>query len=146
MEPAPQQTERGVVFPIKVTKEEKPRHINLLLTEEGGNCHYSTIKNFSGLVNSQYSQHNGKLFYCYSCLHGFKPKKEEKTREECINLQKHQKHCKTLNPQRVSYPEKGKDDKLKFTNIHKQLKAPFVVYADFESCLKKELDIETKTG
>ena len=51
-----------------------------------------------------------------------------------------------MKPQRVSYPEKGKDDKLKFTNIHKQLKAPFVVYADFESCLKMESDIETTTG
>ena len=136
----------GVIFPIKVTKEEKPRHVNLLLTEKDGIHHYSTITNFSGLLRCQYSKHNGTLFYCYSCLHGFAPKTGEKTREQCVNLQNHQELCKTLKPQRVSYPEKDKDDMLYFTNIQKQLKAPFVVYADFESILKETSDVDTTTG
>ena len=56
----------------------------------------------------------------------------------------HQKLCKTLNPQWVSYPKKG--DVVKFTNIQKQLKAPFVVYADFECMLKSKSNVSTKTG
>ena len=142
----PKSKKKGAIFPIKVTKEELPRHINILLTEEDGNCHYSSIVNFSGLLRSQYSKYHGTYFYCYSCLHGFVPKKGEKTREQCVNLQEHHKHCKTQKPQRISYPIKGKQDLLQFTSIHKQLKMPFVVYADFESCLKKESDIDTKTG
>ena len=51
-------------------------------------------------------------------------------------LQEHRKYCKTLKPQRTEYPQ-GEDAILKFTNVHKQLKHPFVVYCDFESTLKK---------
>ena len=47
----------------------------------------------------------------------------------------HQKYCKQHSPKRVSYPTKGEDDILQFKNIHKQLEAPFIIYADFESIL-----------
>ena len=85
---------------------------------------------------------------CYCCLHGFKRKKNEKERNDCKLLQRHQKYCKTLNPQRTIFP--NDDEKiLKFTNIQKQLKAPFVVYANLESRLidttTKDDDISTKT-
>ena len=35
---------------------------------------------------------------------------------------------------------------LQLTNIHKQLKAPFVIYSDFESILKPLSDIDLTTG
>ena len=141
-----EETTRGVVYPIRVTKHEMLRHINLLLTEQDGIRHYSAITNFSGLLNSQYNKHSHRLFYCYSCLHGFKAKKGEKTREDCHLLKEHVKYCKTQTPQHVTYPTKGKDDILQFTNIRKQLEAPFVVYADFECCLKEISDKDVKTG
>ena len=51
-----------------------------------------------------------------------------------------------MKPQRVSYPQ-GKDTHLKFTHIEKQLKSPFVCYADFECILKpvqdEEVDVTT---
>ena len=134
----------GVVYPLKVVKKDMTRHVNLLLTEEDGHRHYSTIINVNGLLHCQYNKHNGKLFYCYSCLHGFKAKKGEKDRSECVLLQEHQKYCKALKPQRVSNPEK--DDILQYTSVHKQLKAPFVVYADFVSSLKPEGDDDVTTG
>ena len=37
-----------------------------------------------------------------------------------------------------------KEKIFKFTNIQKQLRAPFVVYADFE-CILKEMDVETSS-
>ena len=92
------------------------RHVNLLLTESDGVQHYSTITDFSRLIGSQYTKAHGKHFYCYSCLHGFVVKKGEKTRQDCALLQDHRKYCKTLKPQRVSYPQ-GKDTHLKFTHI-----------------------------
>ena len=39
-------------------------------------------------------------------------------------------------PTRTEMPEEGKN-KMAFTNYHKQMKAPYVVYADFESLVKK---------
>ena len=64
-------SQRGIVYSIRVTKKEHSRHVNLLLTEKYGTFHYSTIKNVSGFLRSQYSKHRGKTYYCYTCLHGF---------------------------------------------------------------------------
>ena len=98
---------RGLVYPLKVVNHEQERHVfTLLYTEQNGIGYYSVIINFSGLLWSQYNKHRGKAFHCYSCLHGFKAKKGEKTRDQCVLLQQHQKHCKTLKPQHVSYPKK----------------------------------------
>ena len=119
--------------------------MNLLLTECNGVRHYSTIKQFSRLVGSQYTKNHLQHFYCYSCLHGFKAKKGEKNRDDCILLQEHLKYCKKVKPQRVSYPQ-GEDTILKFKHIEKQLKAPFVCYADFECMLKPQnehMDVST---
>ena len=141
--------EDGVIYPLKITGEEIPnRHINLLLTEnKNGLYHYSTITNFSALLNKQYNKDKTKYYYCYTCLHGFKKKKGENMREECKLLTKHREYCKTLKSQRTEFP-KGDDTILKFTDYHKQVKAPFVVYCDAECVLRKvEHDLDdVKTG
>lgn len=140
---APNDKKRGFIYPLRITNQELARHVNLLLTEEDGSYHYSTIKNFNGLMRAQYSKHHGEYFYCYSCLHGFTAKNDEKTREECVLLQDHVKYCKQQKSQRVSYPQKKA---VEFTNIQKQLKQSFVGYADFECILKKETDADVHTG
>ena len=72
----------GTIFPLRVadkileTYDEKGnlvenRHVNLLLTEHNGNHHYSSITNFSRLVNSQTSKHGSRKHFCYRCLQGF---------------------------------------------------------------------------
>ena len=139
----------GIFYPLKVTKHEvKGRHVNLLLTEQDGVKHYSTITDFSRLVGSQYTKNRRKHFYCYSCLHGFKGKKGEKSRDQCTLLNEHYKLCKTVKPQRVEYPDKDKDETtLRFTNVQKQLRDPFAVYADFECKLNPIAgDIDVSTG
>ena len=142
-------SEQGIIYPLKVTKKEVlHRHVNLLITEnDKGLHHYSAITGFSALVGKQYNNNDHEKFFCYTCLHGFKKKKGEETREDCKLLVEHRKYCKTLKPQRTEYPQ-GNDTILEFTNIHKQLKAPFVVYCDFESALENNeypLD-KVKTG
>ena len=124
----------GCIYPLKVVQCEKEKHANLLLTEQNGQMHYSTISHFSRLVGSQYSKNGHTHEYCYSCLHGFKRKTHEKERKDCKLLNRHQKYCKTLKPQRTVLP--SDDEKiLKFTNIQKQLNVPYVMYVDFESVL-----------
>ena len=91
---APNDKKRGFIYPLRITNQELARHVNLLLTEEDGSWHYSTIKNFSGLLAKQYNKNDHKIFYCYSCLHGFKAKPNENNREDCILLKDHVKYCK----------------------------------------------------
>ena len=108
------------------------RHANLLLTEYGGSHHYSAIKNFSALVNSQISKDGHKKFFCYRCINGFGSQKL---------LTEHVKSCSDVKAQRVRMPSE-KDKMLKFSNIHKQLESRIRVYADFE-CILKEIEVET---
>ena len=136
----------GFIYPIRVEKTEKPRHINLLLTECGGVRHYSAITNFSRLCRPQVSQHHRTMHFCYSCMTGFSAKSRTETRAQCAQLQKHMELCSTHDAQRVAYPTKGKDDKIKFGNIRKQMAAPFTVYADFESALIEKFKGDVSTG
>ena len=128
-------SEIGMVYPVRITKTELARHVNLLLTEKESVCHYSTVINFSGFLRSQYSKHWGKYHYCYTYLHGFE------RHEMSVLLKEHVKYCKTLKPQRVSYPDK-EDASVQFTNVQKMLMAPFVGYSDLECTLKSENDVD----
>ena len=137
----------GYIYPLRVEKEEKARHINLLLTDDDGCKHYSSIIDFSRLCRSQVSKHNGRMHFCYSCLTGFSTSSADETRDKCKRLQEHMKLCTTHDAQRVSYPTKEDDDnKIRFTNIRKQLAAPFVIYADFEAALAPTFDEAVPTG
>ena len=84
--------------------------------------HYTTIKSFSRLIGGQLSNHNGATYCCKKCLHAYSTKQL---------LAAHAVDC--CHVQRTKFP---KDPRCRFTNIQKQLPAPFVVYADFESILK----------
>ena len=82
------------------------------------------IRNLSRLLAS-FTKHKGKKFFCDYCLHGF-------TRQDL--LEQHIPHCHKNGPQKIRMPSDN-NDILYFKDIHKQLKVPFVIYADFESIL-----------
>ena len=69
-------------------------------------------------------------FFCRFCLHGF-------TRESL--LKDHDGECFVHVGQKTGFPT---ETTVQFSNIAKQVKAPFVVYADFESILEAA-DIST---
>ena len=77
---------------------------------------------------------HGHTLYCYNqCLHAYKT-------EELLDA--HATDC--CHAQRIKFPD---DSRCRFTNIQKQLPAPFVVYADFESILKPvDTDVDTTQG
>lgn len=60
---------KGYIYPLRIAPEIKARHVNLLCTEDPddeGRFHYSTIRNFGGLMRSQYNKHGGhRLHFCY---------------------------------------------------------------------------------
>ena len=124
---------KRIVFPLSVTDDVVDgRHVDLLLHEMGGIQHYSTIHNFSRLIGGQMTSHNGAVYCCSKCLHAY---------SSPGLLENHSKLCS--HAQRTKFP---KDPRCRFTNTHKQLPAPFVVYADFESVLKPVSDIGTTQG
>ena len=43
----------GAVSPLKVTRKEKPFHVDLLLLKKDSQTHFRPIKNFSRLASSQ---------------------------------------------------------------------------------------------
>ena len=45
----------NLIYPIKVSKEKKKKHVNLLLISDEENQHYCNIKDFNRLIGSQYS-------------------------------------------------------------------------------------------
>ena len=59
------------VYPLKITKEEKPFHVDLLLLKKDSQTHFALIKNFSRLASSQVSGGKTERFFCKRCLNSF---------------------------------------------------------------------------
>ncbi|XP_078367166.1 uncharacterized protein LOC144651146 [Oculina patagonica] len=113
----------------RISKKEKtiPR-INLILIESGLIQHYCFVKRVSALLFDQ-TKNATKKHFCMLCLTGF-------TRADL--LENHEKYCNGMNgrPTRIEMPEEGKNT-LSFQNHHKQMRAPYVIYADFEALVRK---------
>ena len=116
-----------VVHRISRKAAEVPR-INLMLIESGIIQHYCYVKRVSALLCDQTKNSNTK-HYCMMCLTGF---------SRADLLENHKKYCNGVNdrPTRIEMPEEGKNT-LSFQNHHKQMKVPYVIYADFEALVRK---------
>ena len=119
--------EEEKVYPLKVSKYTGCKHdIVLLLIKDGENSHYCLVKNISALLSSQIKNNNEhKRYYCLNCFNGFKsPDSLDKHKEYCYNNE-----CvKILMPPQNTF--------LRFKNFRYSEKAPFAIYADFESLIK----------
>lgn len=125
-----------IVGPLHYSKNKRFVHINLLLiSDEGGNSHYCWIKNFSRLVSQQITSRDGAKHFCFGCLHYFR------TEQQLLrHMQFDCNHVYTKLPTTDVVTDRlgnaVPQNILKFENYHKQLKVPFVVYADFETIIK----------
>ena len=121
--------EGGNVIVHRISKREGeiPR-INLMLTTQGENSHYSYVKRLSALLYDQ-TKHNESKHFCERCLNCYRKKEQ---------LERHKPECKgqLKSPTRTEMPKEG-ENKMTFQNYHKQMKVPYVVYADFECLVKK---------
>lgn len=112
---------KTIVGPLVATRRKVEHSINLLyITDDSGETgHYCLIKSLSRLVSRQRKNRRDKLYYCQICLLSFKSEEKLKTHgtQDCLGVV-------------TCLPQPGR--KLKFEAERKQLKAPFVVYADFE--------------
>ena len=54
------------LYPLRITRDMKEQHVNLLLIKEGEKGHYCLIRCFSALMN-QRTKSKQKRYYCYNC-------------------------------------------------------------------------------
>ena len=79
----------------------------------------------SALLTSQINKHKSSLYFCLNCLNGYD--KEEK-------LENHKEYCSENESVKIVMPPSN--TYLKFKNFLHSEKAPFTIYADFESLIK----------
>ena len=121
----------GLVYPLSITKSRHEKHVNLLLKSDKDKRHYCLIKNMSRLLGDR-TNHDGETLYCNYCLRGY-------TTKGLIDT--HIVDCKLHGEQKVTFPQKEENQWINFTSINKQLKVPFVIYADLE-CFTRPIDRE----
>ena len=119
-------------YPLRISKYTKCKKENgrkydivLLLIKDGENSHYCLVKNLSALLTSQINKHKSSLYFCLNCLNGYdKPEK----------LENHKECCSENESVKINMPPEG--TYLRFKNFVHSEKAPFAIYADFESLIK----------
>ena len=114
------------VYPLKISKYTGCEHdITLLLIKDGEKSHYCLVKNLSALLQSQINNHKGIRNICLNCFNGFNTPD---------SLNKHKKYCYNNECVKIVMPPPG--TYLRFKNFPHSEKAPFAIYADFESLIK----------
>ena len=93
--------------------------------EEKENSHYVRVKNMSALIASQINSHKGTCNICLNCFSGYSDIKA---------LNKHKEYCYNNECVKILMPSAG--TYLRFKNFLHSEKAPFAIYADFESKIK----------
>ena len=97
--------------------------INLLLIYDEMVNHFCWIKNFNGLC-FHLSKCRSRTHFCMRCLSG------HRTPE---TLRNHQRYCTNVKPAAVKLPEPG--ETLRFKDVQRRMKMPYVIYADTESLI-----------
>ena len=118
------------IYPLRrskyAMKNKRKHNIVLLLIKDGDNSHYCYVKNESALLASQVNSHKGKLYFCLNCLNGFDTPEK---------LDNHNEYCGEEESVKINMPPP--ETYLKFKNYLYSERAPFAIYADFESLLKQ---------
>ena len=118
--------EEEKVYPLKLSKYTGSKHdITLLLIKDGDNSHYCLVKNISALLYSQINKHKEKRYFCLNCFNGFNTPE---------SLNNHKEYCYNNECVKINMPPTGSF--LEFKNFVHSEKAPFAIYADFESLIK----------
>ena len=123
------------VFPLRISKYTGCDYDIVLLllkeAEKGENgeikekTHYTLVKNTSSLISSQINNHEHKRHLCLNCFNSFNTSE---------SLNKHKEYCYENKSVKIKMPPKN--TYLRFKNFLYSEKAPFAVYADFESLIK----------
>ena len=103
----------------------REKQVILLRISDGEKYRYLTVRRLSASLKGVTSKHNSN-FYCLNCFHSYRTKSSFKM---------HKKVCENNDYCYVEMPEG--DAKVKYHHGVKSMRAPFIMYADLESLLKK---------
>ena len=124
---------REVPVPASERSEPKRIIVNLLLIEDlkSDKKHYVLINNLSRLCSKRTTGHRSKQHYCPSCLNHFNSVDRLKLHwnSGCLNFESVKVRLPIAEDAHVQYNPKN------HKKIAEQLRAPFVIYSDFESDL-----------
>ncbi|XP_048478608.1 uncharacterized protein LOC119690408 isoform X2 [Plutella xylostella] len=122
-----------IIGPLHFTKHRMPTHLNLLYLTNGSNGHYCLIKNMSRLLSKQITTSNEAIHICDGCLLHFSNKEHLNLHQknDCVNIRTELPSARNTKPN--WFGEHTSSDKLKFDKYDRQMRVPFVVYADFEA-------------
>ena len=117
------------------SKVSKATHqVSFLKLEDGDDYHCVFIKDYDKIIGSQTNKMKAKKHHCFHCQHGFLTKEL---------LDEHvEKGCMAVEGQQIQMP--NEEDIMVFKNHYKKLKAPFVIYADFECLTTRTGTVSTK--
>jgi hypothetical protein len=136
----PEDDKQSILLYRKTKVKRATHQISLLKLEDGDDYHYVYIKDYDKLIGSQTNKHNEKKYHCFHCNHGFK--------SQALLDEHSEKGCMAVEGQRIEMPSFNPDDPdkffIKFKNHYKKLKAPFVIYADFECLTTRTGTVSTK--
>ena len=103
----------------------RKNQVILLRISDGEKWYYLAVRRLNSLLKGVTANHNGDSC-CLNCFHSYRTNK---------TLKKHMKVCEDKDYSYVEMPEK--DTFIKYHPGVKCMRAPFVIYADLESLLKK---------
>eukprot|EP00102_Acyrthosiphon_pisum_P021428 XP_016658638.1 PREDICTED: uncharacterized protein LOC107883344 [Acyrthosiphon pisum] len=127
------------VYPLRVVEEEKKDHFDLLLVTDGDNSHYVYISNFSRLIRTQKTRHNGSVIFCKRCFTSFDNQNLKFKLSGQEALDQHKLICGAHKPIFPKMPKEG--ECVEFRAWKNTVRHPFVIYADFEAILEKAEEV-----
>jgi len=124
------------VFPLKVADNEKEDHFDILFITDSESSHYVYISNFSRLIRSQKTRHDGHTYFCKRCFISFDNQNSKYKLKGQMALDQHKIVCGIHKPILPVLPTEGKT--LEFKAWKHTVRHPIVIYADFEALLEKK--------
>ena len=117
-----------IIHRVSDIKDPEIRRINVILIADENNSHHCYIKSLIRLLHCHYRT-GKKVHFCKRCLQGFSSEKV---------LTDHTFYCWGIKGRaiRIEMPKDG-ENILHFENYQKQMKASYIIYADFESIITK---------
>ena len=130
----PEEGKQSILL-YRQSKVSKASHqVSLLKLKDGDDYNYVFIKDYDKIIGSQTNKMKAKKHHYFHCQHGFLTKEL---------LDEHvEKGCMAVEGQQIQMPKE--DDIMVFKNHYKKLKAPFVIYADFECLTTRTGTVSTK--
>ena len=117
----PTKKKLDIIRTSKHNNDRKHKVTLLMITEDGKNWHYVSVKNVKGLYRGVFSNNHGD-FYCMNCVHTYRTRGALKKHERlCLN----HKHC------HIKLPDKD-NNILSYTGDDKSIRSPHITYADLE--------------